>query len=51
MSKYLYLEANAWMVAGVVYVDEQLAMVAARKAGTHLQQLFRRILNPEWREG
>ena len=51
MSKYLYLEANAWMVNDVVYVDQQLAMEAARKADTYMQQMYRRILNPDWREG
>lgn len=51
MAKYLYLEANAWMVADVVYTDEQLAMAAARKAGVPAVQMYRRILNPEWLPG
>lgn len=49
MNKWLYIPVNAWMVAGVTYANESLAIAAAQRFGEPILQLYRKIQNPDWK--
>lgn len=49
MNKWLYIPVNKWMVGAVVYHNEVLAIAAARKFNEPIVQLYRQLLNPEWK--
>ena len=46
MSRWNYLEINAWMVRGVIYHDWNLALAAAQRQGAEPEQLYRKVENP-----
>lgn len=46
MTRWNYLEVNAWMVAGVIYHDWNLAIAASERMRAEPEQLYRRVENP-----
>ena len=49
MEKYIYLPTNVWQVAGVIYTNFDRADLEARHKKVNVEQLYRKILNPDYK--